>query len=269
MQLGISRSYLANIERDRKEVPVSVLGFLIETFGVAPNYVLTGQGTMFVKQGEVSAMVTAKAAAPSDLEVHAAASPTVQRGGDLRILVTTVDASGQDNISLVSTRAAAGYAAGGFTEPEFLQDLPAFSLPDRAFKNGTFRAFQVTGESMQPTLCEGDWVICRYVEQWDRDIRDTFVHVVVTAERPVVKRLLNRLADRRQLSLLSDNPAFPTQFVDGADVREVWVAVARLSRQFANPRYDLVQEVTRTRSDVDELMVQFQALQTHVGLKQV
>jgi transcriptional regulator with XRE-family HTH domain len=267
--LGISRSYLANIERDRKEIPVSILTFLIETFAVKPNYLLTGQGTMFVKKGEVLPAAATREASLFDIEGHALPGTTIQKGTDLRILVTTVDASGHDNISLVSTRAAAGYAAGGFTEPEFLRDLPAFSLPDRAFKNGTFRAFQVSGESMQPTLCEGDWVICRYVEQWDRDIRDTFVHVVVTAERPVVKRLLNRLADRGQLSLLSDNPAFATQFVDGADVREVWVAVGRLSRQFANPRYDLVQEVTRTRSDVDELMVQFQALQTHMGLKLV
>ncbi len=264
--LGISRSYLANIERDRKEVPIAALTFLTETFAIKPNFLLTGQGAMLAKKAEVPA---ATKTALSGNGEHVAPAPTVQKGTGLRVLVTTVDASGRDNICLVSTRAAAGYAAGGFTEPEFLQDLPTFSLPDRAFKNGTFRAFQVTGESMQPTLCEGDWVICRYVEQWDRDIRDTFVHVVVTAERPVVKRLLNRLNDRGQLSLLSDNPAFATQFIDATDVQEVWVAVGRLSRQFANPRYDLVQEVTRTRSDVDELIVQFQALQMHIGLKPI
>ena len=187
----------------------------------------------------------------------------------LRILVTTVDSNGDDNISLVHTRVAAGYASGGFHEPEFMRDLPTFSLPDRAFKNGTFRAFQVSGESMQPTLYEGDWVICRYIDQWDRDIRDTFVHVIVTEEMPLVKRLLNRLNDRGQISLQSDNPAFPTQFIDGAEVREVWVAVGRLSRQFANPRYDLVQEMSRTRSDLDEVMAQLQTIQHQIGLKLV
>ena len=186
--------------------------------------------------------------------------------GKLRILVTTVDASGSDNISLVNTRVAAGYAAGGFTEREFVQTLPAFSLPDKAFKNGTFRAFQVSGDSMLPTLFAGDWVICRFIEQWDRDIRDTFVHVIVTEERPLVKRLLNRLNDRGQVCALSDNPAYPTQFIERDEVREVWVAVGRLSRQFANPAYDIVKEVSRTRSDVDELMAQFQAMQAQLGL---
>ncbi|GAA4353823.1 hypothetical protein GCM10023185_14770 [Hymenobacter saemangeumensis] len=186
---------------------------------------------------------------------------------NLRVLVTTVDASGNDNISLVSTRAAAGYAAGGFTEREFVRELPAFSLPDRAFKNGTFRAFQVAGDSMLPTLYEGDWVICRYVEQWANDIRDTYVHVIVTEERLLVKRLLNRLSDRGEVTILSDNPAYPTQFIDGRDVREVWIAVGRLSRQFANPAYDLVKEVSRSRADIDELRAQFMELQSQVGLR--
>jgi DNA-binding XRE family transcriptional regulator len=268
--LGISRSYLANIERDRKEVTLDMLTYLVEKLRVSPDYIMMGRGEMFHLETDTvppvpssTVLVGAKGKAP------AAQTPPVALNAQLRVLVTTVDGSGNDNICLVNTRAAAGYASGGFMEPEFLRDLPAFSLPDRAFKNGTFRAFQVAGESMQPTLYEGDWVICRYLEQWDRDIRDTFVHVVVTTERPLVKRLLNRLHDRGQVSILSDNPAFATQFLDGADVREVWVAVGRLSRQFANPRYDLVQEMSRTRSDVDELMAQFQALQDHVGLKMV
>ena len=171
----------------------------------------------------------------------------------LRILQPTVNEEGNPNISLVGTRVAAGYVQH-LAEPEYVSQLPAFSLPDKAYRNGTFRCFVVQGDSMQPTLHPGDWVICRALDDWTRDIRDTFVHVVVTDEQPLVKRVLNRLSERGELSILSDNPAYPTQFIDGADVRELWVAVGKISRHFENPRYDMAQELSRTRADVDELI---------------
>jgi phage repressor protein C with HTH and peptisase S24 domain len=129
------------------------------------------------------------------------------------------------------------------------------------YRNGSFRAFQVSGESMQSTLYEGDWVICRYVERWDRDIRDTYVHVVVTEEAILVKRVNNRLSERGQLTLHSDNPAYPVQFVDGEQVREVWVAVGKLSRQFVNPRYDVNVELARHSATLEDLLSRIERLE--------
>ncbi|MBD2769737.1 LexA family transcriptional regulator [Hymenobacter sp. BT664] len=271
--LGISRGFLDNIEAGRKKLSLELALFLAEKLDVAPDFMLLGRGPIFLtgnkavagteETANLSADISANTSpvskskrtknnqAETELTVHR--NPTPPKEDNLRILVVTTDPAGPENISLVGTRVAAGYAQGGFIEREFMRHLPTFSLPDAAYRNGTFRAFQVSGESMQPTLYEGDWVICRYVENWGRDIQDTFVHVVVTDEIPVVKRLLNRLTERGQLTLQSDNPAFAAQFLDGERVREVWRAVGRLSRQFANPRYDLTTEMSRTRADVDDL----------------
>jgi phage repressor protein C with HTH and peptisase S24 domain/DNA-binding XRE family transcriptional regulator len=278
-RLDLSRGYLNNIEAGRRGVSIELATFLVEEMQVAPDYILTGQGPMF-QYGKKQAPETAETAnlsanpsanqSPSD-KTKGTNFLVSEKGGqyDLnpRVLVTTVDSAGRDNISLVDTRVAAGYAHGGFFEPEFMRKLPAFSLPDSAYRNGTFRAFQVSGDSMQPTLYEGDWVICRYVDNWGRDINDNYVHVVVTDERPVVKRLLNRLNERGQLTLQSDNIAYPAQFIDAAIVREVWVAVGRVSRQFTNPRYDLIKEVSRTRADVDELFARLAAIEGSKGIQ--
>lgn len=240
-----------------------------EVIPPGPNAFNTMQRPLadFEIAAQVNAQVNAQVTAPDKTfgTKKADSPPKLALGRGPQVLVVTTEPGGTENIALVSTRVAAGYAAGGFIEPEFMRQLPTFSLPDAAYRNGTFRAFQVTGDSMQSTLHEGDWVICRFVEHWATGIQDTFVYVVVTDEQPVIKRVLNRLTERGQLTLQSDNPAYPTQFLDGERVREVWRAVGRLSRQFTNPRYDLIQEVSRSRADIDELMQRLDTLEQRPG----
>jgi phage repressor protein C with HTH and peptisase S24 domain len=266
--LNVSRSYLSNIEAGRREVPFEAVTLLVGAKNVSAHWFHTGEGLMFQKAPKHPSPNPSLIPSPNATNKTKGTKKAEREPAqtdNLRILVATVDSRDRENIALVSTRVAAGYADGGFMNPEFMKDLPSFSLPDSAYKNATFRAFQVSGDSMQPTLWEGDWVICRFIDHWNRDIRDTFVHVIVTDDRPVVKRLLNRLNERGQLTLQSDNPAYPAQFLDGERVREVWVAVGRLSRQFANPRYDLIQEVSRSRADIDELMLRLDALEQRPG----
>lgn len=282
-RLELSRGFLHNIEAGRRSVSAELAMFLVENMDVAPDYILTGRGPMFQygKNHHPETTETANLSANPSANLSPSSKTkrtnflVAEKGGAYnpdaqpspRILVTTVDSAGRDNISLVGTRVAAGYAHGGFIEPEFIRSLPAFSLPDKAYRNATFRAFQVAGDSMQPTLYEGDWVICRFVDNWAHEITDNYVHVVVTEERPVVKRLLNRLNERGQLTLQSDNVAYAAQFIDAEVVREVWIAVGRVSRQFANPRYDLIKEVSRTRADVDEILARLLAIESNTGIK--
>ena len=274
---GVSGTAIANIERgDSLNPGAEMLSNISTMLGVNLNWLLLGEGEMLksadppkkisvsgdVLISDVNAGGVAggfgkfsllKPARPlSSLRTEEPPTPAFHQT-KVTYLQPTVNEEGKPNIGLVSTRVAAGYVQH-LAEPEFVRQLPAFSLPDKAFKNGTFRCFVVQGDSMQPTLYAGDWVICRVLDDWTRDIRDSFVHVVVTDEQPLVKRVLNRLNERGQLSMLSDNPAYPTQFVDGAEVRELWVAVGKLSRHFENPRYDVATELSRTRADVDELL---------------
>jgi transcriptional regulator with XRE-family HTH domain len=53
-----------------------------------------------------------------------------------------------NEIQLVPVKAAAGYLAG-YADPEFLDELNTFTLPMLA--PGTYRAFEIVGDSMLPT----------------------------------------------------------------------------------------------------------------------
>lgn len=178
----------------------------------------------------------------------------VQGTDNLRILTVQVAPDGDENIELVPVWAAAGYAAGGFTEPTFIQKLPSFRLPGAAFNNGSFRAFQVHGASMQGTLEDGDWIICRFVEKWAHDVLDNRVYVIVTETDVLVKRVLNQFNERGQLSLHSDNPSFDVQPLDGRDVREVWQGVARLTQDLTNTRLDVPVELARQQAALSDML---------------
>ena len=252
-RIGVGSGVIGDMLGQRKTKPgLDILTKILAAYPtLRAEWLMRGTGTMF-SLDETDPTPPRPA---SSVKVVQDEMPVPYKGSDnLRVLTVQVADDNEENIEFVSTRAAAGYAQGGFLEREFIGNLPSFRLPDAVYRNGSFRCFQVSGDSMQSTLYDGDWVVCRYVEQWDRDVQDTYVHVVVTEDTVLVKRLTNQLNERGKLSLHSDNPAYPVQFIDGAEVREVWVAVAKVSRQFINPRYDVGVELARHDAVLAEVL---------------
>jgi phage repressor protein C with HTH and peptisase S24 domain len=174
-------------------------------------------------------------------------------------VVITVDEHGNDNIVMVDVKAAAGYPTS-YLEPTYMKQLPAFKLPGVAYKNGIFRAFQVDGDSMFDTLDHGDWVICRFLEHFS-DIRDGYVHVVVTKEEICVKRLLNRTGERQKLVLLSDNEDYPTREIDAGDISEIWLVKAKIGYQLRSRRRDLFRIINDLQSGMVEIKGRIQKLE--------
>src|SRR5476651_924980 len=106
----------------------------------------------------------------------------------LRILSISVDKEDNENIELVPLKASAGYL-NGYADPEYVAQLPKFYLP--MFKQGTFRAFEIKGDSMLP-LVSGTTIISEYVENWS-DIKATETYVVISKTEGVVyKRIGNK-----------------------------------------------------------------------------
>src|SRR5690606_40737116 len=51
------------------------------------------------------------------------------KGGNLRVLAISVDKSNNENVEYVPVKAKAGYASGGYNDPEYIAGLPKFSMP--------------------------------------------------------------------------------------------------------------------------------------------
>ena len=150
---------------------------------------------------------------------------------NLRVLSVTVDGSDRENIELVPVKASAGYL-NGYGDPEYVAELPKFSLP--MFKQGTFRAFEIKGDSMLP-LPSGSIVIAEYVENW-HDIKPNHTYVVVSKEDGVVyKRIAFKFKEDKGLKLVSDNKTYEPYWVQADDIIEVWKAKAFISTELPEP----------------------------------
>ena len=154
-----------------------------------------------------------------------------------RVLAITVDRTdGDENIELVPLRAAAGYL-NGYADPEFVADLPRFRLPLAAVRDGSHRAFEISGDSMLP-LQSGTVVVGRYLTDPARDVRDGAPCVVVAGTEGIVFKRVYRAGKKNGqpvLELRSDNPAYAPYTIPAADVRELWEARAYLSTAFPAP----------------------------------
>ncbi|MBK0383493.1 LexA family transcriptional regulator [Pedobacter sp. SD-b] len=150
---------------------------------------------------------------------------------NVRVLSITVDKDDNENIELVPVKASAGYM-NGYGDPEFVGALPKFSLP--IFKNGTFRAFEIKGDSMLP-LPSGSIIISEYVENWN-DLKVGETAVVVSKNDGVVyKRMGSKLKADKGLKLVSDNAIYEPYFVAADDIVEIWKAKAYISTELPQP----------------------------------
>lgn len=149
-------------------------------------------------------------------------------GKHLRVLTVSVDQEDKEYIDLVPQKAAAGYL-NGYADPEFVEELPRFRLPN--LSGGTYRAFEVSGDSMLP-IQPGSIIVGQYVEDW-KSIKDGQTYIVVSEKEGIVyKRVFNNIADRQEMILQSDNPAYPPFTLSVDDVVEVWQAKAYISTIF-------------------------------------
>ena len=132
----------------------------------------------------------------------------------LRILSTTVDMAGRENVEVVPVRAKAGYIAG-YTDLEFIESLPKMMIPN--LPSGTHRGFEIEGDSMLP-VAHGALVIARYVEHAD-ELKDDKEYVIVTRDGIVFKRIRRM---NSSMQMISFNPFYPPYEVPLEDIMEAW-----------------------------------------------
>lgn len=146
------------------------------------------------------------------------------RGEKMKVLAISVDREEKANIELVEAKAEAGYT-GSFDDPAYIKNLPKIFMP--VLSEGTFRAFEIRGDSMLP-MTESDIVICSYVEKLS-DVKDGKTYVVVTKDEGIVYKRLWKNPKTQRMLLLSDNELFAPFEMDYSAIDELWVYKAHIS----------------------------------------
>jgi len=179
-------------------------------------------------------------------------------GQNLRILPIVVAEDEEETVTLVPEKASAGYVKG-YTDTEYIGNLPQFNLPFPELKAGkTYRVFQIQGESMLP-LQSGTYIISEYLTDWN-DVKDNRCYVLLTKDDGIVyKRVENNIKKDGFLLLISDNSEFTPYSIHVDEVLEIWKGLGTISFELPNSSVDftnlqkVMEAINNIQRDVSDL----------------
>lgn len=214
---------LSEVLKGSRDATVELLRKSIQVYNLNPNYLFMGEGAMLIDDS------------------------STQKNP---ILTVVTNNQLEEKISYVPVAAQAGYG-GQLYDTSFMEVLPSFSLPGHEFGQGTYRCFDISGKSMEPSLLNRQKVVCSFVEKeyWSSSIRNNQVYVIVTDDSVVVKRVINLIEEASYIKLISDNPQFNTYKVNIQEIKEVWQVKVVIS-DFDNSKNG---DVTGIQSNLDSL----------------
>lgn len=190
-------STTADIERGKKKITGKIVTELLRQFHINPLWLY---GKSFNKSLETTSNTAPK--------------------------VITMDSSDRENMIMVPIKASAGYASN-VQDTDWYSELPAFSIPLPQYKEGSYRAFQVQGDSMLPVLQPAEWVMAKAVENM-RLANDNRIHVIVTVDSVLVKKL-RKSESAGEVYLISLNRDYPVIEQSIAEIKELWEVNSKLS----------------------------------------
>jgi transcriptional regulator with XRE-family HTH domain len=227
-KIGIKRSLLGAYEEGRADPRLNNLLKISEVFKVS-----------------VDALISEDVS-----EFESAFGTVFNQKPKTKVLSITVDQEGDEYIDLIPQKASAGYL-NGYSDPEYLEDMPKFKLPFLA-KNGTYRAFEISGDSMLPLL-PGTIIVAKYLES-SSEIIDGKPYILLTSSEGIVfKRVFGRGMKEEKIELVSDNKYYQSYEMNTEDILEVWEAVMFISKNFPEPASDAVSEIDNLKNIVLEL----------------
>lgn len=195
--LGISNS-TADIERGKTKLSGAVVSELLRVYYINPLWLY---GKSFTKHLD----------------------PT---GGNVLPKVITMNDQDEENILLVNQRAAAGYPHN-IGDPEWYEQLPAFTIPLPEYRNATYRGFQVEGDSMLPNIRPNDWVLGKAVSSLV-EAADRSIYIVVLSDSVLVKKL-EKLKDPSKVRLVSLNQEYLPIDVPVNAIQELWKVNSKIT----------------------------------------
>lgn len=140
--------------------------------------------------------------------------------GNQRVLFPMrVDEDNENVIEVVTKKASAGYLQG-YSDTEFIADLPIMSL--NFLPTGKHRAFPIQGDSMHPWVRDGDVVVAEFMEGV-HSVRNNFCYIILTKDDGLVyKRVFTSKLDQGYLTLSSDNKLYQPYNIHLSEVMEIW-----------------------------------------------
>jgi transcriptional regulator with XRE-family HTH domain len=151
------------------------------------------------------------------------------------VLPITIDRNGDNLIEIVTHKAKAGYAAGGYADFTFISELDHIHLP-WLNKNEKYRTFPVDGDSMPPHNNKS-YIVGKYIEKLG-DVVGGKTYIIITKNQEMVYKRLSKNGDTTFV-LNSDNSFYSPYEIKFSQIAEIWEYAGSLERENFKPEtYD-------------------------------
>lgn len=206
-QLGTYNHVINNILKGERNLTLAQIQQLCSQFGIDSNYLFGFSDHPFRE----------------DATINGEDIPQANKN--------SLSNKGKRNIRLLPTQALAGFAVSA-QKPTVLEEYPCFSIPEL---EGELLAFTISGDSMLPTITNGDIIVCEPLERsLDGQLpglRDNQVYVFIT-DVVVVKRVqqIRKNGTIQHLRLISDNSAvYQPYTIELSEVQQILRVKCRLT----------------------------------------
>lgn len=236
-RIGITQGALSQLEAQKSNLSLDSLLKINRAFRVDCNWLVTGEGDIFVRENKPEA---------------------AQLGED------NIHFSREGCIPLIRGEAHAGYIEN-YLDEKYLDTLEVYKIP--GYETGGYRLFEVEGDSMIPSIHPGEIVVTERLADFSR-IENGALCIVVAEEGIVAKRTYIYEEDRNVLILKSDNPEYKTYSIPIENVREVWRVRAKITNVFAQTQTVDATKLKELEADIANLkkeMNRLSALNKPVG----
>jgi len=182
----IIRAYLK--DSDARTITYPQAKRLVKHYGVNWSYMFEGVGPIFADNKEQNDTFSSKdllAGSPKSDDNHTKSNIPLHK---TNIVFSSISAFASSTVDV-------GVHA----------DSERFYIPGM---QGEHIAFYIKGESMTPTIADGDMVICRSLDSHERIVENEIYAVVTTSGNVMIKRIQKIFNKHRQiegLKLISDN----------------------------------------------------------------
>jgi len=199
-RIGKSWRTVQDWEAGKSSIPDHTLRFISSTFGVSYEWLKTGQGEMWEKREKA--------------------------------LLEELEAKTREVLEKLVRIPIVGRAGAGFPESPADMDVVGWVLVSKeTFQKGGKFSVQVSGDSMEPTLHDGDFVVFKAYVGDGSDIPSGKVVVVRNYSGELIVKRLTRV--NGSIVLTSDNPKYPpipSEKAQEEEWRIVGVAVEAIKR---------------------------------------
>jgi transcriptional regulator with XRE-family HTH domain len=264
-RFGLTRGQIASYEADEKasEPALDVVLTIVDFFNIDLRRFVADPTFQAENIGRPVSGVAVKAVPAPTISPQQEATSSLPR---VEIIVATPDVGGNRIVPIVNRKAAANYLTGYQTQ-EYFEELDAITVPAYMLRGaGQGLIIQAVNDSMEDTIFDGDYLVCRLVERavWT-EINDFTVCVVVTESRGIqVKRIKNRLLSDQLLRLSSDNRHYPSFNVFVEDIHQIWQVVFLMTANLPNRNDTLYRKMDTLEDTTTDLREMYEQLREEV-----